>query len=486
MHRSFANTSTLATTTCHRFGTGRFWAWEGVGCCHGTCTHVWHYAQAVGRLFPSIERDQRERVDFGLGFDPAQGIVRHRAENSGPAIDGQCGRILGVLREHQMSADSNFLQRVWPRVRQAAEYVLQHDLDRDGILDGAQENTLDAAWYGQIAWISSLALAAWRAAEELALDMGDPDFAATCRQRFQQGQASIESRLFNGEYFIQLPAPGKELNLGTYRGCHIDQVHGQSWAWQLGIGRVLDRDKTLSALQALWKYNFAPDVGRFRQHHPEGRPYALAGDAGLIMATNPLLLPNAFGGGGWQYGYFNECMSGFEHQAASHMVAEGLLLEGLAVTRAIHDRYHASRRNPWNEVECSDHYARAMASYGTFITACGFEYHGPKGRLAFTPRLSPENFRAAFTTAEGWGSFSQRFHDNHGTISLQLRYGQLRLQQLTLTLPEILSSPTPTCRVTVNGAPVPNHSSLEQNRITLHLEPPLALQANQPLEIQIA
>ena len=82
----------------------------------------------------------------------------------------------------------------------------------------------------------------------------------------------------------------------------------------------------------------------------------------------------------WQMGYFNECMSGFEHQVASHMMAEGMTDEALIITRSIHDRYHAAKRNPYNEIECSDHYARAMASYGTFITACGFEYHGPKER----------------------------------------------------------------------------------------------------------
>ena len=27
----------------------------------------------------------------------------------------------------------------------------------------------------------------------------------------------------------------------------------------------------------------------------------------------------------WQFGYFNECMSGFEWQAAAHMIAEGLV-----------------------------------------------------------------------------------------------------------------------------------------------------------------
>ena len=67
------------------------------------------------------------------------------------------------------------------------------------------------------------------------------------------------------------------------------------------------------------------------------------------------------------------------------MIWEGMVQEGLAMTRAIHDRYHPSRRNPWNEVECGDHYARSMASYGVFLAACGYEYHGPKRHLAFAP-----------------------------------------------------------------------------------------------------
>src|SRR6185312_8452174 len=156
--------------------------------------------------------------------------------------------------------------------------------------------------------------------------------------------------------------------------------------------------------------------------------YALAGEAGLLMCTWPKgeasRVSQAFDF------YFNECMTGFEYQAAGHMLWEGMLLEGLAVTRAIHDRYHPARRNPWNEVECGDHYARAMASYGVFLAACGFEYHGPQAHIGFAPRLSPENFKCAFTSAEGWGSFSQIKSAGKWNAKISVRWGKLRVKNV--------------------------------------------------------
>jgi hypothetical protein len=108
----------------------------------------------------------------------------------------------------------------------------------------------------------------------------------------------------------------------------------------------------------------------------EGSWYAMPGEGGTIMTTWPhgdRQLPKVVAGDmAVGVGYLNTCMAGYEHQVAGHMISEGLVLEGLAVERAIHDRYHASRRNPWNEVECGDHYSRGMASYGLLIAASGF------------------------------------------------------------------------------------------------------------------
>lgn len=485
LDRSFANTSSLATGTAHRFTTGRFWGWEGVGCCEGTCTHVWQYAQAMARIFPSLERDTRERVDLGLAFDEKTGMIGYRGEGTGEATDGQAGTILRIYREHQMCADNSFLERNWRHIKKAIQFLLNHDYNKDGIIDGAQPNTLDAAWYGEIAWISSLCLAAWKAGEEMAKEMQDHDFADICKSRFITGRQKVDDLLFNGEYFIQLPDSSlSKRPLGSYQTCEIDQVFGQSWAWQVGLGRVLDKEKTLSALRSLWKYNYTPDVGPYIREHKGGRPYALAGEGGLLMDTNPHHVPDPYGDDiTWQAGYFNECMTGFEHQVASHMIAEGMLEEGLIITRTIHDRYHAVKRNPYNEIECSDHYARAMASYGSFITICGFTYHGPKGMIGFAPKLHPENFKAAFTVAEGWGTYLQQRKENNLSAQLKMKYGKLRLKKCTFELHPNHDASKVT--VVLNGEKIPAAFTLDGNKGEIVFEHNILINEGEELFIVI-
>ncbi|WP_020599934.1 GH116 family glycosyl-hydrolase [Spirosoma panaciterrae] len=485
LERTLLNVSTLATTTSHRFSSGRFYAWEGVGSCAGTCTHVWQYAQAMGRLFPALERDTRERVDLGVGFHD-DGHIGFRAEyDQQPAIDGQAGRVLGIYREHQMSANDEFLRRNWPKTKRAIEYILEQDRNGNGMVDSQLENTLDAKWPGEIAWLVGLCLAAVKAGERMAEEMADSEFAAVCKAFFDKGKANMESQLFNGEYFIHKPDPklGKTV-LGSYDTCHIDQVYGQSWAFQVGLGRIIDQPKTLSALRSLWKYNFTTDVGPYLKTHHGGRPYALPGEGGMLMNTNPSQVPLPYGvEDAWQVTYFHECMSGFEHQVAGHMLAEGMTDEGLALIRTVHDRYHAAKRNPFNEVECSDHYARAMASYGAFITACGYAYHGPKGEMAFAPKWSADKFMAPFTAAEGWGTYSQQKQGKTYEYRLDVAYGSLALAQLTVEKGD--KKPVKKIAATLGGQPIAVQLKQTGNTLTLKLPSRQKIQINQPLVVMI-
>lgn len=486
LERTLLNIGTLATANTYRFADDRFWGWEGVNACEGTCTHVWQYAQSMGRIFPSLERDARQRTDLGIAMQENGGIIFRAEYETRPAVDGQAGSILRIYREHQMSSDDTFLRKNWSNIKKAVSFMLALDKNGDGMTDTAMENTLDAVWEGEIAWIVGLCIAAAKAAQLMAEEMKDIAFAKTCKQYVEKGSRNMAEKLFNGEYFIHRPdAVEGRKKLGSYNTCHIDQVYGQSWAWQVGLGRLWDKEKTISALRALWKYNFAPDVGPYIKTHTGGRPYALPGEAGLIMNTNPHNEPRPYGDNiTWQLGYFHECMTGFEHQVASHMMAEGMTDEALVITKAIHDRYHAAKRNPYNEIECSDHYARAMASYGTFITACGFEHHGPKGYLRFAPKWNRNNFKAAFTSAEGWGSYSQVKNNEQQRHTLTLQYGSLLLK--TISFDNLLDQKAKTVSVTLNGQAVRANFKESEGSIVIGLSKGVRVNAGEEIRISIS
>lgn len=494
LDRTIVTADTLQTANCYLLDDGdggRFWAWEGIGVCHGTCTHVWHYAQGMARLFPSLERNLREKTDFGFaqlehGVVPFRGTVAG-GEGGGIAIDGQCGTVLRSYREHQLSADDTFLQKNWPHIKLALKYLIdfdRNDGDFDGLLDGRQHNTLDASWYGKVHAISSLYIASLRAGEEMAKRVEDAEFAALCHRLYQQGSQNIET-LYNGEYYVQEEDPNHPEAIGVGSGVYIDQVIGQFWANQLGLGRLYNKAHIRSALNALWKYNFVPDIAAFRETFREGRYYAWTGDAGLIMCTWP--------NGGLRenfrkhrpYRYFNECMSGFEYQAAAHMIAEGtpeLLTKGLAITRAIHDRYRPEARNPYNEIECSDHYARAMSSYAVFLAAGGFEYDGPAGMMTFDPVIHPENFRTPFTAAEGWGTFSQTINSTGIHAQLRLNWGTLSLKMLRLNPRSAAIKETV---ITLNGK-VLNAKLIQQNNdISIKFPQAITIQNGDTLTVSL-
>ena len=182
--------------------------------------------------------------------------------------------------------------------------------------------------------------------------------------------------------------------------------------------------------------------------------------------------------------YFNECMSGFEWQVAGHMLAEGLTTEGLAIGRMIHDRYHPSRRNPWNEIECSDHYARAMASYGVYLRACGFTSHGPQGKIGFAPAFGQENFRCAFTTAEGWGTYSQTIApDGAVQAMVSLKYGRLALQEVSLALPKEAAA----SGVSVSHGAIALHATItrEAANATIRLASRRIIKAGESVNVRI-
>ena len=240
-----------------------------------------------------------------------------------------------------------------------------------------------------------------------------------CRKIFDSGSRRTMELLFNGEYFEQkvdlVEAPAVPVRRRLSGGPVVRPGLGATGR----VGRPLPEGRGCrKTLRSIYKYNWAPDVGPQNARHAPERYFARKGEAGLFLCTWPK--SKHLGRNGVRYR--NEIWTGIEYQVAGHMLAEGLLEEGLSIIRGVHERYDGAKFNPFNEVECGDHYARALASWGCLLGLSGFEYDGPAGRLGFRPRMPGDQFRTFFTAAQGWGSLSQTRVGRSQSIRVHVRW----------------------------------------------------------------
>lgn len=450
--------STLATETCQWWANDKFWAWEGVGSCVGTCTHVWNYEHALARLFPELERNIREKTDFGTSLQPDGGILARNGWG-GILIDGHAGGILKAYREHQVSKDNLFLSRNWDKIKKATEFIIREDGNRDGLIEKEQANTYDIAFYGANTYVGGLYLASLKAASKMALLMNDSSFARQCDSIFQSGSNRTVSKLWNGEYFVQDVDLSKHPLSQYATGCLSDQLFGQTWAHLANLGYIYPSDKVKTTLQSIWKYNWAAEVGVQTNVHKPERIYADAGEPGLLVATWPR--SKHMGEDGVRYR--DEVWTGIEYQVATNMIYEGMIEEGLSVVKAIHERYRPEKHNPWNEIECGDHYARALASWGVLLALQDYVYDGPAKSLSFAPRVQQDNFSSFFTAAEGWGNITQKRAGNQQVNTISVAYGSLSLTTIAVEIPGKAAHVT----LSSNGRELPTRFSQSGPKLTL-------------------
>lgn len=506
LDRISAQNSTLVSMVTMWLEDGTFAGFEGAGCCPMNCTHVYNYEQQMAYLFPELERNMR-RVDYEVQQEPS-GEIRHRTRlplslprESMAFIDGHLGCIVKAYREHRLSADRSWLDKMWPRIKLAMEFVLKDwDRDHDGVLLCEQWNTYDAAMYGPNTFIGALYLAALRATEEMAKVEGDYAFAAKCRSVYETGSKRLDSALWNGEYWRHIETKLPEAELGESKwvlddwpkenpdprvnrpygkGCHADQLLGQWWATQLGLGYVLPRERVNKALDSIMNYNWVPNFGEVRQ---EPRAFAGEGDPGLYICT-------------WPHGgkpdnetlYSFEVWTGIEYEVAGLLIQEGRFEEALRIVKAASDRYNGVprapiQRNPFAEVECGNHYARAMSAWGMLLAAQGCRYSGPDRAIEFDPVVRPEDHASFFTGAEGWGLFAQRRGKGSQENKLSIEYGRLEVRTITLHLPAEATSRG--IRISVSGTNESYGSTTSGSVITLEFARPVRISAGGELGLR--
>ena len=454
-----ANLAILKSPTVLRLENGDLWGWEGCfpdgGCCHGSCTHVWNYAQAFPHLFPKLERTLRE-LELVRSMDESGHVTFRSALPEGPvkhdfyaAADGQLGGIMKVFHDWQISGDSDWLKKMYPLAKRSLDYCIRTwDPDHRGGLFEPHHNTYDIEFWGPDGMCTSIYLGALSAFAAMARASGQPVDAEFYEELSRRCAHFMDEQLFNGEYYQQkvqymglrndsfarmvaevdehssemqklLKEEGPKYQYGS--GCMSDGVIGAWMARTYGIDTPLAHEHVRKNLQAIFNHNFRSDLA---QHSNAQRPgYAMGHEPGLLVCTWPKggkpTLP---------FVYSDEVWTGIEYQVASHLIAEGFVREGLTIVKALRSRYDGRVRNPWNEYECGNYYARAMASYALLGALAGFRYSAVQKTLWFGPAVPVRPFTTFFSTAFGFGTIAL----DRRSLHIQVIEGELSLEKLVL------------------------------------------------------
>ncbi|HWB28325.1 MAG TPA: GH116 family glycosyl hydrolase [Chitinophagaceae bacterium] len=430
-----ANLAIIKSTTVLRQHDGRLWSWEGCedgwGCCHGSCTHVWNYAQAIPHLFPSLERSLRH-TEF-CESQNAEGHQTFRASlpirpvkhDFYAASDGQLGGIMKVHREWRISGNNKWLEEIFPLVKISMDYCIRTwDPRHKGVVEEPHHNTYDIEFWGPDALCTGFYLGALTAM----IKMGEflKEDVSDYKALYDKGKSYMESELYNGEYFFQkiettglnAPSPveqAKKSYGGNYSQEAIDMLEKEGPKYQYGTGCLsdgvlgawiaamcylsdpLDVQKTTNHLVAVHKYNLKYNLSEHA--NPQRPSYAFGDEGGLLLCSWPkggrLSLP---------FVYSDEVWTGIEYQVASHLMLMGKVKEGLDIVRTCRKRYDGKVRNPFDEYECGHWYARALSSYGLLQGLTGVQYDAVDKTLYIDSKVG--DFKSFLSAETGFGTVS--------------------------------------------------------------------------------
>ena len=169
------------------------------------------------------------------------------------------------------------------------------------MLWGRQHHTLDMELFGPNSWLTSMYLAALKAAAEMAEAVGESDFGGECAALAKKGGAYVDGDLFNGRYYAQkldladrsvlepfdtgpqgrrlaglvhaglLVGGIRQIKYQIGGGCLTDQILGQWHADLAGLGDLFRPDNVVSALAVDLSREFPPEAQRPFQPVPRLR-----------------------------------------------------------------------------------------------------------------------------------------------------------------------------------------------------------------------
>jgi hypothetical protein len=314
----------------------------------------------------------------------------------------------------------------------AAASVLEYaiatwDPDERGGVFEPHHNTYDIEFWGADGMCGSIYAGALAGQALMAEALGLADDTARYSALAKRAAHFLDTELFNGEYYEQKvewetlrersfaaliadlddsspellrvqAAEGPKYQYAS--GCLSDGMLGAWMAAIYGIDLQLEPEHVRRMSESVLRYNFQTCTW------PRGGKPQLP------------------------FVYSDEVWTGTEHQAASHMALNGMIDGAVQIVEATRSRYDGRVRNPFNEYECGNYYARAMSSYALLGAFSGFRYSAVTRELWFAPKADVRPFRSFFSAASGFGTIAL----DGDSLTVDVIEGSLTLKFVHVTL----------------------------------------------------
>ncbi|MDX9975040.1 MAG: GH116 family glycosyl-hydrolase [FCB group bacterium] len=240
----------------------------------GSVDRRFHSSLGALLLFPELEH--REMAQLGRAQDPdAPGrIYRHlgRLGIDSPGYGNLPDELIDVNPKFVLMAYRNFymtgrraaIGQLYPRLKEAMEYMLTKDEDKDGLPEqyGISTTFDNYPIFGINSYTSSLWIVAMRAFARLARKLGFPEDARPYEALIPKAIERFEQCLWIEEkgYYRLFCDNEKTSNREDARedGCHTGQLAGQWYADFLCLGHLFPDSHIQKALDAMWQMTEAP------------------------------------------------------------------------------------------------------------------------------------------------------------------------------------------------------------------------------------
>ena len=416
---------------------GRYRQFESFSCSDIEATHI-HFARSLPYefFFPELKKqlfrmyasrqDEDGYINEQYGERGAFGIM----DNPHGRVNGDACTIfmLGTYATYKWTGDRNFLDDMWPHIKDAAKWQLKRS-EKFGLPDHLV-STYDLSNFQQkdiVSYNAFMHLAGLKVTAEIAKLEDDNEFAEVCLAGFERGKNTLMNNLWTGKFFRCWWNDGKpEENY-----IHVDTLYGQLWSNILGFGSLIDEDVMIKHLKAEVKYADSPyglqvilDTDKKRNLMPQSPPK-----------------PGEVSG---YYRYPHSRISDTVWQAGSIDWTTMMLFLGNNVDKSMSqaekviNHWRLVLNDQWDYRDlstvwdgnpyCNSHYARQLLFWAIPMALSGQDYSAVDGKLTLAPKTKAP-YSLPFYTPQANGTLTAKAD---GSLELSVISGVLKLEELVI------------------------------------------------------